>query len=242
MCNSVTPKRIVGEAPTLAMMMNQQAAIIDQVISNIRGAIRKAAPSELVGAKIIIPDLYEIYLNALDPGQEPQILQVAKESHSLHSIIALVDNQECIKSVVDPGSQIIAMSDAVCHNLGLSYDPTIQLNMQSANGEVDRSLGLSRNVVCTLGDITLYFQIHVICNPAYDILLGHPFNVLTESAIKNYRNKDQTITIWDPNSGQVSTIPTIPCGKAQHRIKNQQSSPTQLPDPPAIKFHTISRN
>jgi hypothetical protein len=38
------------------------------------------------------------------------------------------------------------MADSVCHELGLIYDPTIQLNMQSANGEIDRSLGLARNI------------------------------------------------------------------------------------------------
>jgi hypothetical protein len=43
----------------------------------------------------------------------------------------------------------------------------------------------------------------------YHILLGRPFNVLTESIIKNYANSDQTITICDPNTGKVTTIPTI---------------------------------
>ena len=41
---------------------------------------------------------------------------------------------ECI---VDPSSQIIAMSEAVCHDLALIYDLTIQLNMQLANSEID---------------------------------------------------------------------------------------------------------
>ena len=52
------------------------------------------------------------------------------------------------------------------------YDPSIILNMQSANGEVNQSLGLARNVAMQIGNITLYIQIHIICSPAYDILLG----------------------------------------------------------------------
>ena len=64
------------------------------------------------------------------------------------------------------------MSEEVCMELCLIYDPMIILNVQSANGEVDRSLGLARNVPLRIGDITLYVQIHVIRNPAYDILLG----------------------------------------------------------------------
>jgi hypothetical protein len=56
--------------------------------------------------------------------------------------------------------------------LTLAYDPSIKLNMQSANGEVDQSLGLSRNVPCKINTITLYLQIHIIRSPAYNILLG----------------------------------------------------------------------
>jgi len=96
-------------------------------------------------------------------------------------------------------------------SLRLIYDdPTIVLNMQSMNGKVDQSLGLARNVPMHIGDITLYIQIHVIRSPAYDILLGRPFDILTKSIVQNYVNKDQTITIRDPNSGHITTIPTTP--------------------------------
>jgi hypothetical protein len=128
----------------------------------------------------------------------------------------LVDNQETIESIVDPGSQIIAMSEDIAHQLGIVYDPTIRLNLQSANGEIDQSLGLARNVPCNIsGTITLYLQIHIIRKPAYDILLGRPFDVLTESVVKNFANSDQTITIRDPNSGRRATIPTLPRGPAR---------------------------
>jgi len=77
----------------------------------------------------------------------------------------LVNNQTHVESIINPGSQIIAMSDAVCHDLGLHYDPQIQLNMQSMNGTVNKSLGLARNIPCCVGDITLYLQIHIIHDP-----------------------------------------------------------------------------
>jgi hypothetical protein len=124
----------------------------------------------------------------------------------------LIDNQETIECIVDPGSQIIAMSEDYAHQLGLIYDPTIILNMESANGEINQSLGLARNVLCNIGDVTLYLQIHVIREPAYNVLLGRPFDVLTESIVKNFANDDQTITIRDPNTGHRITIPTIPRG------------------------------
>jgi hypothetical protein len=52
-------------------------------------------------------------------------------------------------------------------------------------------------------------QVHVIRKPTYDILLGRPFDVLTESVVRNFRNEDQTITVHDPNTRRVATIPTI---------------------------------
>jgi len=112
------------------------------------------------------------------------------------------------------------MSEDVCMELALIYDPSIILNMQSANGEIDQSLGLARNISLQIGDITLYVQIHIIRNPAYDILLGRPFDVLTESVIHNYANEDQTITILDPNSGRRATVPTLPRGRAR-RTQNK---------------------
>jgi hypothetical protein len=173
------------------------------------------APASAMTEGYIIPDIYETYLKNLPQGQQPCELMVAKESHALRSIIMVVDNQEQVETIIDPGLQIIAMADSVCHELGLIYDPTIQLNMQLVNGEIDRSLGLARNVPCRIGNITLYLQIHVIHSPAYNILMGRPFDVLTESIVKNYANEDQTITIRDPNTGQQATIPTIPRGSAR---------------------------
>ena len=57
-------------------------------------------PAAMAGG-IIIPDIYETYLNNLEPGETLEEL------------------------TVDPGSQIIMMSDNVCHNLGLPYDPSV---------------------------------------------------------------------------------------------------------------------
>jgi hypothetical protein len=67
---------------------------------------------------------------------------------------------------------IVAMSEDVCMELALIYDPSIVLNMQSVNGEVNQSLGLARNIPMQISNITLYVQIHIIHNLAYDILLG----------------------------------------------------------------------
>jgi hypothetical protein len=114
------------------------------------------------------------------------------ESGAVHSVFSLIDNSQKKECILDPGCQIIAMSESTCHDLALAYDPSIKLNMQSA---------------------------HVIKSPAYDVLLGCPFDILTESVVRNFANEDQTITIHDPNTGRRVTVPTLPRGK-----KNRQSS------------------
>jgi hypothetical protein len=210
--DTVTPKRVSNDAKDVLINSETTKPYSDDELPYATNAAFSTPPP---GA-LVIPDPYESYLTSLRPGDRPEVLTVAKESYALRSIHMLVDNQETIKSIVDPGSQIIAMSEDVAHQLGLIYDPTIRLNLQSANGEIDQSLGLARNVPCNIGGtITLYLQIHVIREPAYDILLGRPFDVLTESVVKNFANADQTITIHDPNSGRRATIPTLPRSPAR---------------------------
>ena len=76
------------------------------------------------------------------------------------------------------------MLEAMCHALALIYDPCIHLCMQSANHKVDKTLGLAHNMPILVRDITLYVQFHIIHNPAYDVFLGQPFNILVKSIVR----------------------------------------------------------
>ncbi|KAJ6524684.1 hypothetical protein DFH09DRAFT_1418312 [Mycena vulgaris] len=180
--------------------------------------------STLPPGAFVVPDPYAVFYEA---GAMPDDLVVSMESCAIRSILPLVDNREIIESIVDGGSQIIAMSESVCHDLALSYDPRIVLRMQSANGSITPSLGLARNVPFTVGDITVYLQVHIVRNPAYDILLGNPFHVLTQSIVRTFANEDQTITICDPNSGKLATIPTVPRGPPRSRSQGFQYPKSQ---------------
>ncbi|KAF8221059.1 hypothetical protein L208DRAFT_1330261 [Tricholoma matsutake] len=119
----------------------------------------------------VIDNPYKTYISSLHLGEIPKPFIAAKESHSIRSVIMNVNGRNPVESIVDLGSSIITMSEEVCHKLGLAYDPSIHIPLQSANGGIDQSLGLAWNVPCEVGSITLYMQIHIICNPAYDILL-----------------------------------------------------------------------
>lgn len=125
------------------------------------------------GAQIVNNE-FNIYYRNLRPGDrpDPNMLTVTLKSTAIRSIFTLIDDTLRMECVLDPGSTIVAMSEYQCTELGLAYDPTVVLNMQSANGAIDPSLGLARNVPFSIGELTVYLQVHIIRNPPYDILLG----------------------------------------------------------------------
>ena len=133
----------------------------------------------------IIADPFKTYLREhLDSHHIPNSkIVVAAESRALQAILPVIDEQDKVKAILDPGCQIVAMSKEVCNALALHYNPTIRLHMMSTNGGVDQSLRLVRNVPFVVGDITVYLQVHILCNPAYDILLSWPFDILTQSIV-----------------------------------------------------------
>jgi hypothetical protein len=190
-------------------------------LDSMPAAFVHSSQNDLPPNAIVVHDIYESFYNS---GDIPDDLIVSMDSSAIRSILPIVDNKQQVESIVDGGSQIIGMSEAICHELGISYDPRIVLKMQSANGSISPSLGLARNVPFRIGDITLYLQVHVVRNPAYDILLGRPFDILTESIVRNFADENQTITIRDPNTGKVSTVPTIPRGSPRSRAQGFQHS------------------
>ncbi|KNZ76069.1 hypothetical protein J132_00345 [Termitomyces sp. J132] len=134
----------------------------------------------------------------------------------------LINNKEKVECIHDSGSQIISMSAEIASNLGLSYNPNIVLNMQSANSTMD-------NVPCTIGNITVYLQIHILRSSAYNILLGRPFDVLTRSIINTLSDVETTIAITDPNTGQRRTIPTFPRSKSKRNHCQNVCFKTEAP-------------
>ncbi|KAG6858963.1 hypothetical protein C0995_012580 [Termitomyces sp. Mi166 len=73
------------------------------------------------------------------PSEHRASLCVAKDTDSLRAIMAVIDGKEEVECIVDSGLQIVSMSEEIVHHLGLVYDPTVVLNMQSANGAINQS-------------------------------------------------------------------------------------------------------
>ncbi|KDR64963.1 hypothetical protein GALMADRAFT_82470, partial [Galerina marginata CBS 339.88] len=141
-------------------------------------------------------------------GAVPKEVYVARDTYALRSLFPKINNIGQEESIVDSGSQIVSMAEAIAVEMGLTWNPNITINMQSANGSVEKSLGLAENVAFQFGGVTVYLQVHIIKSPAYRVLLGRPFDVLTSSTVQNSDDGDQRIVINDPNSGNRAVLPT----------------------------------
>jgi hypothetical protein len=59
----------------------------------------------------------------------------------------------------------------------------------------------------------VYLQVHVIENVAYKVLLGRPFDTITESEVKNSKDGSQSLTLTDLNTGERCVMHTHERGK-----------------------------
>ncbi|KAJ3730971.1 hypothetical protein DFJ43DRAFT_965601, partial [Lentinula guzmanii] len=152
------------------------------------------------------------YLETLAPEENAKQVVVAKDSQSLRSIYPLLNGRLHVESLLDSGSQIVSTSQEKAEKAGLIWDPDIVIYMQSANKALEKSLGLARNVPFLIGDMTVLLQVHVIREPAYDLLLGRPFDTLLQTHIQNFTDGRQVITLTEPMTDRRITVPTFARG------------------------------
>ncbi|EDR06808.1 uncharacterized protein LACBIDRAFT_299700 [Laccaria bicolor S238N-H82] len=108
------------------------------------------------------------------------IEQYLQESHALKSIYPVINKFGQVESLLDGGSQIVSMDADVAKKLAVPWDPDITIQMQGAKN-CGKDPCLAKNVPFNFGGIMISLQVHVIQDPAYKVLLGRPFDVLTGS-------------------------------------------------------------
>ncbi len=191
---------------TIGEICSESAGVrsrVKDVLTNRKVPIGSAAK----GSAAVAIEKDAMLIMTLQEGRHMQIM-VADRSAGLHALTPTVDGIREVESILDEGCQVVAMSYDVWQKLGLPLDPTIKISLQSANNESDWSEGICHNVPFDFGGLEVLLQVHVVKNAAYDILLGRPFSILTESKIDNRFNGDQLVTLTDPNSGKTVTLPT----------------------------------
>jgi hypothetical protein len=186
MCDAVE----VGDLPEI-----QEVFITKEVVDGI--------PT----GSMVAQDPYLQYLEGLEDGEEPKQIYVARDSVPLRVTFPYINSQGPVECVLDSGSQIVSISLAQAQVCGLVWDPNVNIYMQSANGQLEKSMGLARNVPFRWGELKLYLQVHVIRDPAYKVLLGRPFDVLTKSRTE-HGGGNQLLTLTDPNTERSWTVPT----------------------------------
>ncbi len=141
---------------------------------------------------------------------------VADEAYKLRTIFTWVNNSDRPTGcVLDPGSQIVAISEKKAHELKVAWDPKSSSQLLCANGTCDATLGVAHNVLLEIGDgILVYMQMHVVRHAAYNVLLGGPFDMLMSCTVVNSPDGRQTITVHCPNSKRALTILTYACGES----------------------------
>jgi hypothetical protein len=149
-------------------------------------------------------------------------LIVAKRSEPLRAIYTTVNRVGQEESLLDDGSMIVSMAKNAAVQLGLTWDPSIRINMESASNHVEKTLGLARNVCFAVGGLDLYLQVHILEDPPYRVLLGRPFSTLTSSTVNTKPDGFSEITLTDPNTKKVAIVPTYARGTGPEELQKQR--------------------
>ena len=84
-----------------------------------------------LNGSITISNPIKAYYRSLPSGFDllEDALTVSLESSAIWFILACIDTKQRFECILDPGYQLITMPATLCHELGIAYNPTIQLNM-----------------------------------------------------------------------------------------------------------------
>ncbi|KAI0739852.1 hypothetical protein C8Q80DRAFT_1111704 [Daedaleopsis nitida] len=224
-------RQAVRESVTSRRLPITEATLLQETsVRTTREPPLPIQPSTPPAGCLVIQDPAEQYMKTLAPGETMPLLLTAPTSAAIRSVKGTFPGAVDAPCTMDTGSAIISMSEDFCHHSGLAYDPDLRLEMQNANGSNSYSLGLARNVPVQFGGLTVYLQIHVLQSPAYDVLLGRPFDLLVESTVQTRRDGSTTVAIHDPNTGKTSVLPTTPRGEPQFTRKIGRTEPPVTAD------------
>jgi hypothetical protein len=180
--------------------------------------IEKDESEELLAGHITGGDPVLQFLSQ-NPNADLKQLKQGKMTEPLRAIYGFINGigqEECL---LDAGSMIVSMSKQVAVELGLVWDPSISIEMESASSHVERTLGVARNVCFEIGGLKLYLQVHILENPPYRVLLGKPFETLGSTVIQTYEDGSSEVVIKDPNTKRIAVVPTYERGKPPENLQ-----------------------
>jgi len=160
---------------------------------------------------------YQIFVIEEERNEEER---VAPDMAHLRVVLAVINGVGEEEVLLDSGSQIVSMTKKVAAANKVSWDPSLSIQMQSMNGLLSRTCRLARNVLFTLEGVTVLLQVYVMDAAPYTVLLGRPFDTITESRIINDKEGNQTVCIICPNTGTKVAIPAYKRGELPQKVEN----------------------
>ena len=123
--------------------------------------------------------------------------------------VSLEENLD-VEAVLDDGSQIVGLRQDLWERLGLPIRSDHVMVMEAANKSKDQTMGLLQDLKIIIGGYDFYLQVQVVKDAPYEMLLGRPFLTLTQAVTRHFRNGDSHVTLIDPNTEAIITVPTRP--------------------------------
>jgi len=164
---------------------------------------------------------------------EDQTLLEAKHSLPLRCLELTLNDSVKTEGILDTGCQVILMRKDVWSQLRVPLQSEKVLTMESANGTRNSTTGLIPRVKISIGSVSLICPVQVIENAPFAMLLGRPFMALGQAVTRDYYDGNMEITITDPNTGEIITVPT----HARNGPNENKENPTNPSVPAASGFH-----
>jgi gag-polyprotein putative aspartyl protease len=113
-----------------------------------------------------------------------------------------------VEALADNGSQIISIQKDLWEKIGTPIRSDHVMVMESANKSKDETMRLLQDLKIDIGSYDFYLQVQVVKDTPYEMLLGWPFYTLTQAMHRHFLNGNSHLTLIDPNTQAVITIPT----------------------------------
>ena len=178
--------------------------------------VTKRVTSASANALSADTNIVESFMAAL-PERTDNII-VADHSVNLRVLDLILNDKIHVEAILDEGSQIVGLRKDIWEKLGVPIRSDHKMNMVSANASSNQTIGLIHDLKVTIGAYNFYLQVQVVENASYEMLLGRPFLTLTEANTQHWANGDSHITLQDPNSKAIITLPTKARGNGQDKL------------------------
>jgi gag-polyprotein putative aspartyl protease len=166
--------------------------------------VSQNATTAFIGDDTITEDA-DVFLTEL--ANRSSELVVAREVEELRALEVKI-NGIAVEALADDGSQIISIRKDIWERIGTPIRSDHVMMMESANKSKNETMGLLQDLKVEIGGYDFYVQAQVVQDAPYELLLGRPFFTLTQANHKHFSNGSSHITLVDPNSEAVITIPT----------------------------------